>query len=145
MGRPASDRRARPRLSPHRYLLSRADGSVRVDVVCDRTPQLYPTVVNDGITMDSVEEIVANKIAALVGRSELRDAVDLLALEELGHRVEDHLEAAKKKDAGVSPATLAWLLSSMHAPDPVEGADPAKLETFLRDLEKRMLRLSKAP
>jgi len=61
----------------------------------------------------------------------MRDAVDRLALEQLGHRVDDHLEAAKKKDAGVSPATLAWLLSSMHAPDTVEGADPAKLEELL--------------
>ena len=123
----------------HRYLLTRGEESVRADFVCDRTPQLHPTVTVDGVTMDAVDEIVANKIAALVGRSEVRDAVDLLALERLGFRVEDHLEAAKKKDAGVSPATLAWLLSSMHAPSHVEGATKEDLEAFLRDLERRML------
>ena len=65
--------------------------------------------------------------------------MDLLALERLGFRFEDHLEAAKKKDAGVSPATLAWLLSSMRAPSHVEGATSEDLEAFLRDLERRML------
>jgi hypothetical protein len=59
--------------------------------------------------------------------------------------VEDHLGDAKKKDAGVSPATLAWLLSSMHAPARVDGATQAELEAFIRDLERRMLALSTPP
>ncbi len=126
----------------HRYLLARGDDSLRIDLVRDRTPPLHPKVRVDGITMDSPEEIVANKIAAVVGRSEVRDLVDLLALERIGFRVEDHLEAAKKKDGGVSPATLAWVLSSIHAPAAVEGADHGALEAFIRDLESRMLALS---
>lgn len=116
----------------HRYVLSRAGEAVRVDLVRDRTPSLKPKML----------EIVANKIAALVGRSEVRDLVDLLALERLGLRVEEHLENAKKKDAGVSPATLAWLLSSIHAPAGVDGATREELEAFIRDLEQRMLALS---
>ena len=125
-----------------RYVLSRGEESVRVDVVRDRTAPLAPKALVDGVRMDVPEEIFANKIAALVGRSEVRDLVDLLALERLGMRVEDHLANAKRKDAGVSPATLAWLLSSMHAPAHVEGATPGDLEAFIRDLERRMLALS---
>ncbi len=128
----------------HRYVLSRGDESVRVDLVRDRTPELRPKVTRDGVLMDDTEEIVANKIAAVVGRSELRDLVDLFALERIGHRVEDHLADARKKDGGVSPATLAWLLSSIHAPPVVDGATAAELEAFIRDLEQRMLRLSVA-
>ncbi len=119
----------------HRYLLSRRAESVRVDLVRDRTPVLHPKRTVDGVQMDQVEEIVANKVAALVGRSEVRDLVDLHALEQLGYRVEDYLADARKKDSGVTPATLAWLLSSIHTPD-------TALETFIRDLEKRMLALS---
>jgi len=52
-------------------------------------------------------ENVANKIAALAGRSEVRDLVDLMALEKLGFRVEDYLADARKKDGGVSPATIS--------------------------------------
>jgi predicted nucleotidyltransferase len=119
----------------HRYLLSRDGEAVRIDLVRDRTPALKPKTLVDGVRMDPPEEIFANKIAALVGRSEVRDLVDLFALERHGLRVEDHLEDAKKKDAGVSPATLAWLLSSIHVGD-------AGLEAFTRDLEQRMLALS---
>lgn len=126
----------------HRYLVSRGDDAVRVDLVRDRTVELRPKVIRDGIRMDDTEEIVANKVAAVVGRSEIRDLVDLMALEKLGYRVEDYLSDARKKDAGVSPATLSWLLSTMHAPATVDGAEPGALETFIRDLERRMLALS---
>jgi hypothetical protein len=126
----------------HRYLITRSDGAVRVDLVRDRTPELRSKVVRDGIRMDDTEEIIANKIAALVGRSEIRDVVDLMALEKLGFRVEDHLGGARKKDGGVSPATLSWLLSSIHAPARVDGAEQVDLEAFIRDLERRMLALS---
>jgi hypothetical protein len=126
----------------HRYVLARGEETVRVDLVRDRTPPLAPKRIVDGIRMDTTEEIVANKIAAVVGRSEVRDLVDLLALERLGLRVEDHLAAAQKKDAGVSPGTLAWLLSSLHAPAHVDGVTPRELEAFIRDLERRMLALS---
>ncbi len=126
----------------HRYLIARGDQSVRIDLVRDRTPELRSKVVRDGIRMDDTEEIVANKIAALVGRSEVRDLVDLMALEKLGFRIEDYLADARKKDAGVSAATLSWLLSSMHAPSKVDGGEPAALEAFIRDVERRMLALS---
>lgn len=114
-----------------------------IGLVRDRTPAVRPKTEADGVRMDSIEEIVANKIAALVGRSEIRDLVDLLALERRGYRLEDYLDDAKKKDAGVSPATIAWLLSSVHAPAHVEGATQAELESFVRDLERRMLALAK--
>lgn len=126
----------------HRFLVSRGADSARVDLVRDRTSPLRPKVEVDGVRMDSVEEIVANKIAALVGRSELRDLIDLRALEARGYRVEDYLDDARKKDGGVSPATIAWLLSSTHAPPNPEGATQADLEEFVRDLERRMLALA---
>ena len=125
-----------------RYVLSRGNEGVRVDLVRDRTPPLRPRVVRDGIPMDATEEIFANKIAALVGRSEVRDLVDLMALERTGLRVEDFIADAQKKDGGATPATIAWLLSSIHAPENPDGADRSALEAFIRSLEERMLSLS---
>lgn len=89
--------------------------------------------------MDSVEEIVANKTRALVGRQELRDLVDLYFLEQAGFRVEDYLEDAATKDAGVSPAVLAWLLASFPIGDDLPGGIAAsELKRFAQDLEHRM-------
>jgi hypothetical protein len=44
------------------------------------------------------QEILANKLCALLSRSEVRDLVDVRALELTGYRVEDALEAARLKD-----------------------------------------------
>lgn len=123
----------------HRYVVQRGDESVRVDVVRDRTPQLHDKLERDGIRMDSVEEIFVNKICALVGRSEIRDLVDLMALEERGLRVEDSLALAQRKDASATPATLGWLLSTLTIP---EGPDRARLQRYAKDLERRMLALA---
>jgi hypothetical protein len=38
---------------------------------------------------------------------------DVHALEEAGFRVEDALPLAEKKDAGFTPAQLAWVLSEI--------------------------------
>lgn len=92
-----------------------------------------------GIRLSAVEEIVANKICALLGRWEVRDLIDLLALEREGFRVENHLDDAAKKDGGVTAATLAWVLSSLQIPEKLpEGFDQPTLEAFRSELERRM-------
>jgi hypothetical protein len=111
--------------------------------VRDRVVQLREKVDRGGIRTDSVEEILANKICAFVGRAEVRDLVDLMALERAGHRIEEHLEAAARKDGGVTPATIAWLLSTATIPDAVPGGfDPDELRSFVSDLEARMRKLA---
>lgn len=67
-----------------RYLFSRGGESTRVDFVRDRGVQLMDKSVRDGVAMDAVEEILANKITTLASRSEIRDVVDLYCLEQAG-------------------------------------------------------------
>ena len=129
-----------------RYSLRRGSESVIVDCIRERVPQLREKVVRDGVTMDPVEEIVANKICALLGRAETRDVVDLYCLEHIGFPVEQFLGDAQRKDAGVTPGSLAWVLSELVVPDALPGdVDPEALRVFVRDLEARMRRLSMPP
>jgi predicted nucleotidyltransferase component of viral defense system len=124
-----------------RYLLRTEAESMVVDLVRDRVPQLHPKVDRDGTPTDSVEEIVANKICALVGRSEIRDLIDLYFLEQAGFTAENFLTDAMRKDGGVTPATVAWILSSLTVPSTLpEGLDPEVLRAFVCDLEVRMRR-----
>ena len=126
-----------------RYLVRDAAESMIVDVVLDRAPQLRPKVDRGGVRTDSVEEIAANKICALVGRLEVRDLVDLYCLERAGFKVEDFLQDAMQKDGGVTPATIAWILSGLSVPAELPGGlSPEGLREFLRDLEARMRRLA---
>jgi len=133
------------RTSPdfRRYRIRRGGEGIMVDFIRERVPQLHPKIVRDGITMDPVEEIVANKICALLGRAEVRDVVDLHALENAGFPVERFLADAQRKDAGVTPAAMAWVLSELSIPDDPPGeSDAAALRAYAADLEARMRRLA---
>jgi Nucleotidyl transferase AbiEii toxin, Type IV TA system len=98
-----------------RRLVRRGAEAVIVDLVFAETPQdTSPKQLFGGIRVDPPGEIVANKICALLSRAELRDLVDLRALEGAGYRIEDALELARRKDAGVTPGQLAWVLKQIQ-------------------------------
>jgi hypothetical protein len=98
------------------------------DLVHERAPQgPLPKQHIGNIQVDPPQEILANKLCVLLSRSELRDLVDVYALEGAGLRVEDALPMAEKKDAGLTPAQLAWVLSQIDLASLPEG------EPVLRD------------
>lgn len=87
-----------------------------VDLVKDVSSQLHSDKLErDHIVVDPADEILANKLTAIVGRAEKRDLIDVMLLERAGHSVEAALPAALAKDGGCTPATLAWLLSEPKA------------------------------
>lgn len=101
--------------------------------------------MHEGVAVDPPEEILANKLCAIVGRLEERDLVDVMALERAGYRVEDALAHAFAKDGGCTPANLAWLLSEMRIPDDVVlpgGVLGRDLGAFVRDLVVRLRRIA---
>ncbi|MDD9970670.1 MAG: nucleotidyl transferase AbiEii/AbiGii toxin family protein [Myxococcales bacterium] len=121
-----------------RYLFSRGPEATRVDFVRDRGVQLYEKAQRDGVPTDSVEEIMANKITTLASRSEIRDIVDLYYLEKAGYRIEDSLDDALTKDGGATPATIAWLLSTLRVPGELPGdVSRDEIVSYVRELEVR--------
>jgi hypothetical protein len=129
-----------------RRLVRRECESVVVDLVVDAAPQgPQPKRHFGGVRVDSPEEILANKLCTLLSRAELRDLVDVLALERAGFRAEDALPLASRKDGGLTPAQLAWVLSQISIGDDAAipgSASPADLQAFLADLIARLTRLS---
>jgi hypothetical protein len=128
----------------HRALLARGDEGVVVDLVREPVQQLHPEKPeHDGIRVDPPDEILANKLTALVGRAEERDLVDVWFLERAGYPVESVLGAALAKDGGCTPATLAWVLSQIEIPDGIHlpgGIEPEVLRAFVGDLVVRLRR-----
>jgi aryl-alcohol dehydrogenase-like predicted oxidoreductase len=92
--------------------------------------------------VDPPEEILANKLCALLSRLEIRDLVDVLKLEEAGYRVDDALEAAHRKDAGLTPAQLAWVLSQIEIGKDAVVPGEVSLENLRRYLKGLIDRLS---
>ncbi|MCK6572479.1 nucleotidyl transferase AbiEii/AbiGii toxin family protein [Myxococcota bacterium] len=115
-----------------------ADGAVEVDLVADPVARVEApervTVEGTEIEIDSKGEIFANKLNALLSRSELRDLIDVEALMGAGLDLRVGLEAAARKDGAMSAATLAWVLSSL----PVSGL--AQRERMPEDASSRLVR-----
>jgi Nucleotidyl transferase AbiEii toxin, Type IV TA system len=130
----------------HRSVLSRAGDAVVVDLVWDRVPQTHAEKPEqDGIRVDPLDEILANKLTTILSRGEERDLVDLFFLEKAGCRVESGLSAALAKDGACTPATLAWLLSEVDIPDGITlpaDCPPADLRAFVQDLIVRLRKLA---
>jgi hypothetical protein len=98
-----------------RLLLKRGEESLVVDLVRDSVFQVDVEKRNiQGIRVDTPEEILANKLCALLSRSEIRDLVDVRALELAGYSIEAALASAEKKDSGLTAGQLAWVLSQIQ-------------------------------
>lgn len=124
-----------------RVVVERDAEALVVDLVRDIGPQLHEKTEIDGIIVDPVEEIFANKLTTLVSRQEVRDLVDVFELERQGLRAEDFLREANIKDGGCTPATLAWLLSVWRVAEPPKlpsGYAADELSAFKNQLAERM-------
>jgi hypothetical protein len=132
-----------------RLVLTRGDEGLVIDLVKDTGPQLHPDkLVRDHIVLDPADEILANKLTALVGRAEERDLVDVMFLERAGYSVEAALPVALVKDGGCTPATLAWLLSEITIPEGIilpAGVAPTELRAYVTALIARLLVLAVPP
>lgn len=134
----------RLRSSPdfRRFLLTRGSESLIVDLARDTSPQIEAEKMTIGsIRVDSSREIMANKLCTLLSRAELRDIVDVRALEDAGHTVEDHLPLAATKDAGLTPGQLAWVLSQIEIGEdatPPGGVTSQEVRSYLDELIERL-------
>ena len=135
-----------------RLRVSGADEVVILDLVADPTPEITPdeqaTVGGATIRVASMHEILVNKLCALLGRSEVRDLVDVKALLEAGGDLARALRDAPREDAGFSPLTLAWVIKDFRIERLARAAGQAPesvsaLVVFKDDLVERLVDLAK--
>jgi hypothetical protein len=130
-----------------RALLASADGSLEVDVVYEALSDLAQPESLEGIAIESFADLRAAKLTCLLSRSEPRDLVDVMFLERAGFRPEDDLALALRKDAGIDPGVLAWLLRSFPLePLPIMLAplDASELRAYRDALSARFRALAVA-
>jgi hypothetical protein len=89
-----------------------------VDMVAEPVPALDAPIRvalgTDEILVDSRQEILVNKLCALLSRCEIRDLEDVKALLDAGADLPQALKDAPRKDQGFSSLTLAWTLKQLH-------------------------------
>jgi hypothetical protein len=136
------------RTSPdfRRFLLRRGAEALVVDLVRDSAPQIFqdkPLI--GGIRVDPPEEILANKLCTLLSRAEIRDLVDVRALEQKGFSIEQAFPLAMQKDGGLTPGQLAWVLSEVRIGEdasPPGGVSVGELREYLDNLRHRLAKLA---
>ena len=115
---------------------------IEVDVVHEPAADLEPPPPPiEGIVVESLADLRASKLTCILSRSEPRDLVDLYFLERAGFPPDQDLEIALRKDAGIDPGVLAWLLSQFPVdplPKMLEPLAPEELRQFRDDLAERL-------
>ena len=115
--------------------------AVVVDLIAEAADSIEPPTrhrFGDAeILVDSARAILAEKLCALLERSEPRDLVDIEALLRAGEKLDVALADAPRRDRGFSPLTLAWVLRDLdvHAVASSAGLDEAaaaRLDAFRR-------------
>lgn len=124
-----------------RATLKSGDIELELDVVHEPVPDLEPPPpALEGIVVESLKDLRANKLTCILSRSEPRDLVDLLFLDKAGFPPEKDLSLALRKDAGVDPGVLAWLLARFPVeplPRMLEPLTVEQLREFRDELARR--------
>ncbi len=128
-----------------RFAIRRGSENVKIDLVHDTHQLRAKVILDDIIRVDSIEEIAANKLTAILSRSEIRDLVDLKALEAAGVSIEDVMPLAMAKDGGLSPGQLLAVIAELTIGDDAiipGGETPASLRRYVETLIDRLARLA---
>lgn len=111
--------------------------------------QIKPTKSLQGIKVDSIEDITTNKICACLGRTEIKDLIDLYFLDRAGYAIPDYFNLAQQKDAGLTWESLAYTLSQFEISEiPQFMIIPLTLEElrkFLKTTVEWLIRKSAPP
>lgn len=131
----------------HRFELTRGSEREILDFVMERVPQVDPRKQQFGtIRVDTLREICANKLGTLIGRCELKDLIDLYFLHQRGLDVVAHLADAQRKEGGLDPAMISYLLAAVRVeriPEYVlQPLSPQDLQAFIGDLQQRFATLA---
>ena len=87
---------------------------LKIDMVRDFGPQYGEHVRLGAVIVDSIENIGANKLTAILGRTEPKDFVDLYFILRAGYSFDDLLAKAQTKDLGLHPFYLAGSLRQVR-------------------------------
>lgn len=115
----------------------------------DYTPHIKPPMVANNIVVDSIIDITTNKICTALGRTEIKDLIDLYFLDRAGYTIADYFEAAQQKDGGLTYESLAYTLSQFEIseipPFMIKSVSIAELQQFLDSTIEWLIRKSTPP
>ena len=129
--------------------LTRDNESLKIDLVRDIDIQFGKHKHFDSVIVDAFENIGANKVTAIFGRTAVKDFVDLYFMLEAGLQLDELLALAKMKDGGLTEFYLAGMMRQARElnrlPRMIRPLDLDKLKIFYLKLADELLRRAEPP
>jgi predicted nucleotidyltransferase component of viral defense system len=111
---------------------------LKIDMVRDFGPQYGERLVRDGIIVDALDNIAANKVCALFGRADIKDFVDLYFILQEGYELEELFEMAREKDLGLTKFYFVGMLRQIgrhtYLPKMLKPLELEALQTFYSEM-----------
>lgn len=131
----------------HRFELFRGQEHEILDFVVELVPQIDIEKNSFGdIRVDTLREIGINKICTLINRCELKDIIDLYFLSKKNFNILENFTEAAKKEGGLDPAMISYLLSQVSIENIseylIEPVDKDSLKAFIKNLQMMMASLA---
>lgn len=140
----AAGSEARIVVSSGTFVRARIGEDLELDVAVEATPDLEEPEVVEGAYVSSLADLRAAKLTCLLSRSEPRDLVDVMFLDRAGFPPEKDLALALRKNAGIDPGVLVWLLGEFPVeplPRMLTELSPDELARFRNELRERLRRV----
>ncbi len=129
-----------------RLNLVREDVQLKIEMVNDVPAHVGDLVMHPVLgRLDSAENILANKVTALIDREEPKDLADIWGFcRRLGLSLSAALEGAQGKAAGIFPVDVARLLCTANRKDWelirwIEAPEPNQFLDDLRELGEALI------
>lgn len=117
--------------------------SLKIDVVRDFSPQYGERSTREGIIVDSLDNIAANKIIAIFGRADIKDFVDLYFIIQAGYDLDQLFEKAREKYLGLTWFYFAGMLRQINRhtvlPHMLKPLELETLQVFYNDLAREIM------
>lgn len=120
--------------------LRHEDFDLKLELINDVPSHVGPITIHPTLgAVDSARNILANKVSAAIDRKEPKDLADIWGFcVKMGLSLEEAITGAQSKAAGIFPADLARVLSSVSSQDweLIRWIDPPTFDEFCKDLKK---------
>ena len=127
------------------FFLKHPEQSVplKIDMVRDFGPQYGERFIREGIIVDSLDNIAANKVLAIFGRADIKDFVDLYLILQAGYDLDQLFEKARDKDLGLTWFYFAGMLRQINRhkvlPYMLKPLELETLQIFYNDLARKIM------
>ncbi len=116
---------------------------LRIDFVKDIATQFGERRDFGGITVDDPRNIGSNKVCAILGRTDVKDFIDLYVLLRHGYDFDVLFAEAQEKDRGLTPfyfaASLREVASFSRLPNMIWDINLSEVQQFFLSLADRLL------